>query len=262
MTPDDPPPARPLPAAARWALAGLIATPLVLFLHQGSMLHAPEDPRANSLAALAEVRQVILERWVEPPDDDALTDGALRGMVRHLDEHSEFISAQQLAQFEEDTTGQFGGLGIYISLEEGLVVVISPIEDTPAFRGGILPGDVILRIDGGAYEFATSSEAVAALKGPPGTKITLTVRQGDAPPRDVTLTREVIQVTSVKGTRLLDPEQKVGYARITAFNSGTVDEFKAAAARLEADGARALILDLRRNPGGYLHAATEVADLF
>ncbi|MCO5167787.1 MAG: S41 family peptidase [Planctomycetes bacterium] len=265
MTPDDPPPAPPrpsLPAAARWALAGLLAAPLVVFLHQGSMLHVPEAAGANSLAAMAEVRQVILDRWVEPPDEAAITEGALRGMVRHLDEHSEFISEEQLAQFEEDTTGQFGGLGIYISLEEGLVVVISPIEDTPAFRAGILPGDVVLRIDGRPYEFATSSEAVAALKGAPGTRITLTVRQGDAAPRDVTLTREVIQVTSVKGTRLLDDEQKVGYVRITAFNSGTVDEFKAAAARLEAEGARALILDLRGNPGGYLHAATEVADLF
>lgn len=268
--PAPPEAAPPAPAdrwlpAARWAFALLLAAPVVLFLHQGSLLHVPEDPRAaGGLAAVAEVRGLIEERWVEEPDPKVLTEGAVRGMVALLDEHSEFIGEDQLAKFEEDTTGQFGGLGLYITVEQGLVVVISPIEDTPAWRAGILPGDVILRIDGREYAFETSSEAVSALKGEPGTKITLTVKHadGDAPPRDVTLVREVIQVTSVKGTRLLDPETRVGYVRITSFNSGTVEEFKAAAARLKGEGARALILDLRGNPGGYLHAATEVADAF
>lgn len=281
--PDTPAPAAPDPAstgsgpaeprapradlwlpAARWGLAVLLMAPVVRFLHQGSLLHVPEDPASANLAAVAEVRQVILDRWVEDPDPKALTEGALRGMVQPLDEYSEFISEDQLAQFEEDTTGQFGGLGIYITIEEGLIVVISPIEDTPAWRAGILPGDVVLRLDGRDYAFETSSEAVAALKGAPGSTITLLVKHPDSkePPKEVTLTREVIQVTSVKGTRLLDPETKVGYVRITAFNSGTVDEFKAAATRLLGEGARALVLDLRGNPGGYLHAATEVADTF
>lgn len=250
--------------AARWGLAVLLVAPVVAFLHQGSLLHVPEDPASSSLAAVAEVRDVILERWVEEPDPKALTEGALRGMVQPLDEYSEFISEDQRAQFEEDTTGQFGGLGIYITVEEGLVVVISPIEDTPAWRAGILPGDVVLRIDGRDYAFDTSTAAVSALKGAPGSTITLLVKHPGTsePPRELTLTREVIQTTSVKGTRLLDPERKVGYTRLTSFNSGTVDEFKAAAARLQGEGMRALILDLRGNPGGYLHAATEVADLF
>ncbi len=269
--PDHDPPAPPperqvdlLLPAARWGLAVLLAAPVVAFLHQGSLLHVPEDPASSSLAAVAEVRDVILERWVEEPDPKLLTEGALRGMVQPLDEYSEFISEDQRAQFEEDTTGQFGGLGIYITVEEGLVVVISPIEDTPAWRAGILPGDVVLRIDGRDYAFETSTAAVAALKGAPGSTITLLVKHPDTsePPRELTLTREVIQTTSVKGTRLLDPASKVGYTRLTSFNSGTVDEFKAAAARLQGEGMRALVLDLRGNPGGYLHAATEVADLF
>lgn len=249
---------------ARWALAVLLALPVALLLHQGSLLHVPEDEDAGAVAAMAEVRQVILERWVEQPDEKAVRDGALRGMVETLDEYSEFIGAEQVAQFEETTTGQFGGLGILIEIQDGLVVVISPIEDTPAWRGGVLPGDVILRIDGAEYSFATSSDAVAALKGAPGSKIRLLVKhaQGDEPPREVTLEREVIQIASVKGARLLDPETKIGYLRITAFNSGTVDEFRAAATRLMSEGARALILDLRGNPGGYLQSATEVADAF
>lgn len=250
--------------AARWGLPLLLVAPVVAFLHQGSLLHVPEGKASSSLAAMAEVRQTILERWVEEPDERAITEGALRGMVQPLDEFSEFISEDQLAQFEEETSGQFGGLGIYITVEDGLVVVIAPIEDTPAWRAGILPGDVVLRLDGRPYAFATSSQAVAALKGAPGSTITLLVKhaEGDDPPRELTLAREIIQVTSVKGSRLLDPESKVGYVRITAFNSGTVDEFKAAVTRLQAEGARALILDLRGNPGGYLHAATAMADVF
>jgi carboxyl-terminal processing protease len=249
---------------ARWALAVLLALPVALLLHQGSLLHVPEDEDAGALAAMAEVRQVILERWVEQPNEKAVLDGALRGMVEPLDEYSEFINAEELAGFEESTSGQFGGLGIYISVEDGLVVVIAPIEDTPAWKAGVLPGDVVLRIDGKDYAFANSSDAVAALKGAPGSKITLLIKhaQGNEPPRELTLEREVIQVTSVKGARLLDPETKVGYLRITAFNSGTVDEFRAAATRLVGEGARALILDLRGNPGGYLQSASEVADAF
>lgn len=269
----DSPEARPDPqepagegarAAAWWALAVLLVAPVVGLLHLGSLLHVPEDPSGQSLGALAEVRQVIVDRWVEPPDEQKMLDGALRGMLTPLDEYSEYISAEQRAEFEEDTTGQFGGLGIYVSVEDGLVVVIAPIEDTPAWRAGILPGDVVLRIDGREYSFANATEAVTALKGAPGSEITLLVKhaQGDEPPREVTLTREVIQVTSVKGARLLDATAKVGYVRLTAFNSGTVDEFTAAATRLSAEGARALILDLRGNPGGYLHAAVQVADAF
>lgn len=260
-----PAPARDVQGSiARWALAALLALPVAVFLHQGSLLHVPEDQSAGAVAAMAEVRQVILERWVEKPDEKAVLDGALRGMVEPLDEYSEFIGEEQLAGFEESTSGQFGGLGIYISVEEGLVVVIAPIEDTPAWKAGVLPGDIVLRIDGEDYAFSNSSDAVAALKGAPGSKIRLLIKhaQGDEPPRELTLEREVIQVTSVKGARLLDPETKIGYLRITAFNSGTVDEFKAAATRLMSEGARGLILDLRGNPGGYLQSATEVADAF
>jgi len=260
-------PSIPAPARAslaRWGAAAGVALLLVLVPHQGSFLRPVLDDQAGDLAAVGEVRDLILERWVGEPDKEALRDGALRGLVAPLDPFSDYISPADLASFEERTTGKFGGLGIYITVEDGYVKVIAPIEDTPAWEGGIRPGDVIVQADGEPTpEFRTAAEAVEFLKGEPGTTITLSViHEGARRTEDITLERAIIQIRSVKGARVV--ADGVAYIRITSFNSGTVDEFEEALAALaDADAdMQALVLDLRENPGGYLHAAAQIADAF
>jgi carboxyl-terminal processing protease len=218
------------------------------------------DRSTADLAAVGEVRELIMERWVEQPDVEQLRDGALEGMARRLDPFSDYISPQELEAFESQTSGKFGGLGIWVTIEEGYLSVIAPIEGTPAWDAGLLPGDLILRIDGEPTpEFANTSEAVAMLKGEVGSEVTLTVlHKGDDHTEDYTLERAIIQIKSVKGARILS--NGVGYLRITAFNDGTVEEWGEAIERLQGEEMCALILDLRGNPGGYLHSATEVAE--
>jgi carboxyl-terminal processing protease len=247
-----------------WPAAAFLALTLVL-VHEGTLVRVRDGftPEAREVGGMLEVRDIIRERWVETPQDAQLLDGALAGMVATLDPFSDYISAEELAEFEESTTGKFGGLGIYIAVENGLVVVIAPIEDTPAWEAGMLPGDKILAVDGVPCEFTSDGQAVRALKGAPGTTVTLSVlHEGASRPVDITIERAVIQIRSVKGTRLIDPTHRIGYLRMTTFNSGTVDELKAALDGLEEQDMRGLVLDLRDNPGGFLAAATQVADAF
>jgi carboxyl-terminal processing protease len=226
----------------------------------------PDQPATSSESeadalALAEVRQLILARWVDHTDRQTLLDGALRGMTGELDPFSDYISAAELAAFDERTTGRFGGLGIYVEVQDGLVVVVAPIEGTPAWQAGILPGDLIAEVDGVPCEFRTPSEAVEVLKGEPGTTVELTIiRPGAEQVEVIPVVRAVIHIQSVLGGRIL--EDGIGYVRITAFNSSTVDDCRAVAEELLESGLRGLIIDLRGNPGGYLRAAVELADLF
>ncbi|RMG16532.1 MAG: S41 family peptidase [Planctomycetota bacterium] len=251
--------------AVSWGLAAATAFALV-WVHEGTLARIEEDfapDQARDLGGMSEVRNLIEERWVERPEEGQLLDGALRGMVATLDRYSDYISPEEKAEFEESTTGQYGGLGIYISVEDGLVHVIAPIEDTPAWRAGILPGDTILEVDGVPCEFPNAGAAVRALKGLAGTTVALTVlHEGAERPERIEIERAIVQIRSVKGARLLDPQRRIGYLRLTTFNSGTVDEFEAALAGLLDEGLRALIVDLRGNPGGLLDAAVEVADAF
>ncbi|MGE0712385.1 MAG: S41 family peptidase [Planctomycetota bacterium] len=251
------------PAVRQWVLAAAVAAALVFFAHQGSFvgIHRSFAASATDLAAVAEVRDLINRRWVEEPKPNQLLDGALRGMTGTLDPFSDYISAEEREQFEQSTTGRFGGLGILISVEEGVVVVISPFEDTPAWKAGILPGDRILRVDGVPCEFANVSAAVQHLKGEVGTAVTLDVlHQGEDRPVQIKVERAEIQIQSVKGGRLL--ERGVGYIRITSFNAGTADEVRRVAVALLEQGMKALLLDLRGNPGGLLDQAVKVANLW
>ncbi|MGA2221528.1 MAG: S41 family peptidase [Verrucomicrobiia bacterium] len=195
-----------------------------------------------------------------------LTYGALRGMLGSLDPHSQFMEPQTYEDMKEDTEGKFGGLGIQIAMsKEGFLTVIAPIEDTPAARAGLLPGDRIARIEGKVTDKMTLPEAVRQLRGDPGTKVTISIfRQRAKDPgeriKDYTIERAVIKVDSVKDAKIL--QDGIGYIRITQFNEPTAGEFDKALDKLQSQGMTALILDLRNNPGGLLESARKVASKF
>ena len=195
-----------------------------------------------------------------------LTYGALKGMVSSLDPHSQFMDPEAYKDMKEDTEGKFGGLGIQIGMSRnGFLTVIAPIEDTPAARAGILPGDRIIKIEGKITERMTLQDAVRQLRGDPGTKVTFSVFRAKAKDpgekiKDYTITRDIIKPDSVKDAKLL--EDGIGYIRITQFNEPTTDEFERALTKLEKQGMDALIVDLRNNPGGLLEAACKVAGKF
>jgi carboxyl-terminal processing protease len=195
-----------------------------------------------------------------------LTYGALRGMLGSLDPHSQFMEPQTYEDMKEDTEGKFGGLGIQITMsKEGFLTVIAPIEDTPAARAGLLPGDRIIRIEGKVTEKMTLTDAVHQLRGDPGTKVTISIfRQKAKDPgeriKDYTMERAEIKPGSVKDAKIL--QDGIGYIRITQFNEPTADEFDKALDKLQSQGMTALIIDLRNNPGGLLESARKVASKF
>lgn len=226
-------------------------------------------PASGSTLPLKELRSFtdvfakVKEDYVKPVTDKELLDNAIRGMLDRLDPHSGYLDRDEFKQLEIDTSGKFGGLGIEVTMEDGFVKVISPIDDTPAQHAGVKPGDLIIRINDTPVKGLTLNQAVNMMRGKPGTKITLTiVRQGTAKPVQLTLTRAIIKVKSVK-SRMLAPGY--GYVRITQFQSGTgKGVVKAVEALEKKNGGRlkGLVLDLRNNPGGVLNSAVSVSDAF
>jgi carboxyl-terminal processing protease len=184
-------------------------------------------------------------------------------MLSGLDPHSAYLSTEEYQELKEGTTGQFGGLGIEVTMENGFVKVVSPIDDTPAQRAGIKTGDLIVRLDEQPVKGMTLADAVKLMRGEPGSKILLTVvREGEEAPLKITIARDIIKVKSVK-SRIL--EKGYGYVRISSFQSGTGESLKEALASLKKENAgnlKGLVLDLRNNPGGVLNAAVEVSDAF
>ncbi|MGD8710994.1 MAG: S41 family peptidase [Ectothiorhodospiraceae bacterium] len=217
----------------------------------------------DELRTFTEVFSRIKHDYVEDVQDKTLLESAIRGMLAGLDPHSAYLDKQEYQDLQVGTQGQFGGLGIEVGMENGFVKVISPIDDTPAEKAGIQAGDLIIRLDGKPVKGMSLNDAVGMMRGEPGTDITLTVvRDGQDKPFDVTITRSVIKVESVKA-RLLEPG--FGYLRITQFQSHTGEDVLQALDKLKknADGdLKGLVLDLRNNPGGVLNAAVEVADAF
>ncbi len=215
----------------------------------------------TELRTFTEVFSRIQADYVEPVTDETLLENAIRGMLSGLDPHSTYLDPDEFKELRIGTTGQFGGLGIEVGMENGFVKVISPIDDTPAQRAGIKAGDLIVRLDDKPVKGMTLQEAVKIMRGKPGTKITLTiVREGEDKPLKINITRAVIKIKSVKH-RLLEPGY--GYLRITSFQSRTGEQMrKAIAAMKKAGRLKGLILDLRNNPGGVLNAAVSVSDAF
>ncbi|MDE2089869.1 MAG: S41 family peptidase [Gammaproteobacteria bacterium] len=217
----------------------------------------------NELRTFTDVFAKVKEDYVKPVTDKELLDNAIRGMLDRLDPHSGYLDRDEFKQLEIDTSGKFGGLGIEVTMEDGFVKVISPIDDTPAQHAGVKPGDLIIRINDTPVKGLTLNQAVNMMRGKPGSKITLTiVRQGAAKPLQLTLTRAIIKVKSVK-SRIL--ESGYGYVRITQFQSGTGKGVVKAVEALEKKNGgklKGLVLDLRNNPGGVLNSAVSVSDAF
>jgi len=199
--------------------------------------------------------------YVEDIDSKNLMYGAIRGMLSTLDPYSVFLDEDTFRDFQVTTEGEFGGLGIQITVRDGVLTVVSPIEGTPAYDLGIKSGDRIVGIEGEPTRGITSDEAVKQLRGEPGTKVNITIRrEGVAEPLDYTVTRDIIRIDSVPYAFMLD--DGVGYVRIARFARTTADELDVRLADLEDQEMRGLILDLRSNPGGLLSEAVDVSDIF
>ena len=252
-------------AVRRLSIAGLVLLLGVLPV-QAQDREAAATPQAaaplplNELRTFTEVLERIRTSYVEEVDDATLLESAIRGMLEGLDPHSAYLEPEAFQGLQDTTSGQFGGLGLEVGQEDGFIKVISPIDDTPASRAGIEPGDLIVKIDDHPVKGMSLMDAVDQMRGPAGSKITLTLVRGAGRPFDVELERAVIKVKSVR-TETLEPGY--AYLRITQFQNNTGDEVRRSLASLKAGGElKGLVMDLRNNPGGVLQSAVEVADAF
>jgi len=255
------------------AWMGVIKQPIVVcFLFVGIILSSSVCPEANcandeedykKLEIFTDVYSLIRANYVEEVNSDALLQGAIQGMMNVLDPHSSYMDAQMYADMLADTHGEFGGLGIEIIVKNGELIIVSPIEDTPADVAGIKPGDKIIKINGNLIRDMEPLVAVRSLRGTKGDAITISIeRDGVSGLQDYTIVRDIIKITSVKSHKIYD---RYGYVRITQFQDRTGADLKLHLDKLLVQGngvAAGIILDLRNNPGGLLDQAVVVADLF
>ncbi|MCP3867889.1 MAG: S41 family peptidase [Gammaproteobacteria bacterium] len=217
----------------------------------------------RDLRAFAEIFGRIKQDYVEPVDDRELLGYAIRGMLSGLDPHSAYLDEEEFRELKVGTSGEFGGLGIEVGMENGFVKVISPIDDTPAQRAGVQAGDLIVRLNGNPVKGMSLNQAVKVMRGKPGTELVLTiVREGEDKPITLMVQRDVIKVASVKGRML---EKGFGYLRISHFQSRTNEDMIKLIARFKRKSGgrlKGLVLDLRNNPGGVLNGAVAVSDAF
>jgi carboxyl-terminal processing protease len=225
---------------------------------------APSTENSRQLELLGKILDTVRSNYVDKPDDGKLLDSAINGIIGSLDPHSSYMNAKSYRDMQVATSGQFGGLGLQVGMEDGLLKVMSPMEDTPASRAGIVAGDVITQVDGVPTKGLTLNQAAEKMRGAPGTEVRLEiVRKDVAEPLNLTLTRQVIKVSSVLQR---DEGGDVGYIRLAQFNSGVANELeqavKALSAKIPPDRLKGYILDLRNDPGGLLDQAVRVAGAF
>ncbi|MGE0258855.1 MAG: S41 family peptidase [Alphaproteobacteria bacterium] len=249
---------------------GLIAAAAgaVLLVALGQAAGAAEAAERNTadtykqLNLFGDVFEIVRSNYAEDVKDDTLVEGAINGMLTALDPHSNYLNAKNFTDMKVQTRGEFGGLGIEVSMENGLVKVVSPIDDTPAANAGLKPGDLITHLDGNAVQGLTLPEAVEKMRGPVNSDITLTVRREGREPFDVKLTRAIIKIRSVRSHL---EGKDIGYIRITSFNEQTDINLNNAMKKLKQEAGKKLagiVLDLRNNPGGLLDQAVAVSDAF
>lgn len=235
---------------------------MLLGLSNDSNLNAKDKNIYKDIKTFNEVLDMIRKNYVDEVDTTDLMQGAINGMMKSLDPHSAFMTPELYKELEVETLGQFGGIGIEIMIMKDVLTVVSPIEDTPAFNAGLKSGDQILKIDGKSTKDITIMEAVQKLRGQKDTKVTITIfRENMTAPKDVTLTRAIIQVKSVKFKKM---EDHIGYIRIAAFQERTAEDLRKALKEVSEKNVpmKGLVLDLRNDPGGLLNQAIEVSDVF
>jgi carboxyl-terminal processing protease len=214
----------------------------------------------ENLKVFTEVLSYIEANYVEEVEPEKLMQGAIRGMLRTLDPHSSFMPQDVYREMQVETEGRFGGLGIEITVRDDVLTIVAPIEGTPAFRAGLQAGDQIVKIEGESTKEMSLIDAVKKLRGPEGTTVTISMfRKGFTDPQDVTLTRAVIQIKSVRWKKLPDD---IGYVKLRSFQKTSTEELEEALQDLEEQRIRGLVLDLRNNPGGLLEQAISVSDEF
>jgi carboxyl-terminal processing protease len=251
-----------LGAAAGAAMTLLATEPHMILI--GSTAKAAAADTYRQLNLFGDVFERVRADYVEKPDDSKLIESAINGMLAGLDPHSSYMDPKSFRDMQVQTRGEFGGLGIEVTMEDGLIKVVTPIDETPAAKAGILANDIITQLDGEQVQGLTLNQAVEKMRGPVNTKIKLTVmRKGNDKPIEVSITRDIIRV---KAVRSQVEGNDVGYIRMTQFNEQTTDGLKKAIADITAkvsnDKLKGYILDLRNNPGGLLDQAISVSDAF
>jgi carboxyl-terminal processing protease len=249
----------------RTSVFGVAAVGLAVvaaYMMPASMPQAGSSDTFQQLKLFGDVFERVRAEYVEDVTDEALIETAINGMLTSLDPHSGYLDAKKYRDMQVQTKGEFGGLGIEVTMEDGLVKVVSPIDDTPAHRAGIQAGDVITHIDSEPVLGMTLAEAVEKMRGPVDTSIALTLRrEGREEPIDVNMARAVITISPVRWHSEVD----IGYIRVTAFNEQTESSLRQAVDELEAEigpDMKGIVIDLRNNPGGLLEQAVAVADAF
>ena len=237
------------------------AATFLLVLPNGTIAQDEDTDTYRLLKLFGNVFERVRQDYVEEVTEEELLESAIRGMLTSLDPHSSYLDTKSFSDMQVQTKGEFGGLGIEVTMEAGLVKVVSPIDDTPAFDAGVKAGDLISHLDGEPVLGLTLSEAVERMRGPVNTDILLTIRRADLEPFDVTITRAVIKIRSVRSRS----EGSIGYLRVTAFNEQTFSGLESSIEKLEeelGDELIGFVLDLRNNPGGLLDQAIAVSDAF
>jgi carboxyl-terminal processing protease len=219
-----------------------------------------KSSRFENLDTFTEVMYLIERNYVEEVENKTLVDGAIKGMLQNLDPHSTYFTEKEYTNFQVDTKGEFGGLGITIGMRDNILTVIAPIEDTPAFRAGLKSGDKIIKIEDNSTATLSLEDAVNSLRGKPGTDVTITIHRDNTPkPFDVKLTRAIIKVAAVKYDMI---GNDVAYIRVTQFKEDVSGEIKTAIENLRKNKYKGIIVDLRNNPGGLLSEAINVSSIF
>ncbi len=249
---------------------GIMAGVAVLSLSLGGVAISQIDKKTkddlySQIEIFSYALTTIQSEYVDEQKPKDLIYGSLKGMLSSLDPHSQFLTPEDYDELKTETQGKFGGLGIEISIKDGLLTVISPIEDTPAWKAGIKPNDRIMKIGDDETKDMTLSDAVKKLRGAPGTDVKITIlRESEAKMeakiQEITITREIIRVQDIKDAQILDDH--IGYLRLTEFREDSYNEFHKALKKLKEDGADSVVVDLRYNPGGLLNVAIKITEEF